>query len=572
MSVTGAPDYRELQRCVRDLVALSTLPAIWKTYDPQQIADSLATALVAMLDTEIVHVSLPGNREEPGIEITRTGGISAESDSAIRAALRGWLRNGSSSQAASAVPLGQSTLFLACSPIGFGSNAILVAGSRRSDFPSEAQRLLLGVAAKEATIALQRWRAETDQRRFVALVENSSDFIGVAGLDGVPQYINAVGLRLVGLGGLADAARLHVLDFFMPKEVALVRDELWPRVIRDGRWVGELDFRHFKTGGAIPFLVDWFRIDDPRRGCPINVATVSRDLTAQKRAEAELRHFKETLEQRIAQRTGELAESRRNLIRESGEHALADARLQEVRQELFHAARLSAAGQMMAALTHELSQPLTAAANSVNAARRELAKGDHQSASTVWDVLGEAGEQILRAGHIMRRLREFVSRGETEKRVERVSTMVEEASAFALTGPGALGVLVRLHFEPNALHVLGDRVQIQQVLVNLIRNAIEAMEASSRRELDVTATLLDGRMVKIAVADSGPGLADGIAGKLFEPFVSTKPNGMGLGLSICRSIVEEHGGRLHCETNTGGGTVFRFTVPAAPNNGTPNAG
>ena len=105
-----------------------------------------------------------------------------------------------------------------------------------------------------------------------------------------------------------------------------------------------------------------------------------------------------------------------------------------------------------------------------------------------------------------------------------------------------------------------------------MRNAIEAMEASSRRELDVTATLLDGRMVKIAVADSGPGLADGIAGKLFEPFVSTKPNGMGLGLSICRSIVEAHGGRLHCETNTGGGTVFRFTVPAAPNDGTPNAG
>ncbi|MFZ0855080.1 MAG: PAS domain-containing protein, partial [Hyphomicrobiaceae bacterium] len=339
MPLTGVLDSQELRHSIRDLVALSTLPAIWKAYDPQQIADSVAAALLTMLDSEIVCVSLPSEREESGIEITRTGGISAESDSAIRAALRGWLRNGSSSQAASAVPLGQSTLFLACSPIGFGSNAILVAGSRRSDFPSEAQRLLLGVAANEATIALQRWHAETDQRRFVALVENSSDFIGVAGLDGVPQYINAGGLRLVGLGGLADAARLHVLDFLMPKEVALWRDELWPRVMRDGRWVGELDFRHFKTGGAIPFLVDWFRIDDPRRGCPINVATVSRDLTAQKRAEAELLHLNETLEQRIAQRTGELAESRRNLVRESGEHALADARLQEVRQELFHAAR-----------------------------------------------------------------------------------------------------------------------------------------------------------------------------------------------------------------------------------------
>jgi len=370
MPLTGVLDSQELRHSIRDLVALSTLPAIWKAYDPQQIADSVAAALLTMLDSEIVCVSLPRERKESGIEITRTGGISAESDSAIRAALRGWLRNGPSNQAASVVPLGESTLFLACSPIGFGSNAILVAGSRRSDFPSEAQRLLLGVAANEATIALQRWHAETDQRRFVALVENSSDFIGVAGLDGVPQYINAAGLRLVGLGGLADATRLHVLDFLMPKEVALVRDELWPRVMRDGRWVGELDFRHFKTGGAIPFLVDWFRIDDPRRGCPINVATVSRDLTAQKRAEAEMLHLNDTLEHRVADRTSELAEAHRKLIREGRDRELADARLQEARQELFHAARLSAAGQMAAALAHELSQPLTAAANSVAAAVR----------------------------------------------------------------------------------------------------------------------------------------------------------------------------------------------------------
>lgn len=569
MPLTGVLDSHELRHSIRDLVALSTLPAIWKAYDPQQIADSVAAALLTMLDSEIVSVSLPSEREESGIEITRTRGISAESDSAIRTALRGWLRNGSSSQAASAVPLGQSTLYLASAPIGFGIDAILVAGSRRSDFPSEAQRLLLGVAANEATIALQRWHAETDQRRFVALVENSSDFIGVAGLDGVPQYINAAGLRLVGLGGLADATRLHVLDFLMPNEVALVRDELWPRVMHDGRWVGELEFRHFKTGVAIPFLVDWFRIDDPRRGCPINVATVSRDLTAQKRAEAEMLHLNDTLEHRVADRTSELAEAHRKLIREGRDRELADARLQEVRQELFHAARLSAAGQMAAALAHELSQPLTAAANSVAAARRLLAKGG-EGIVTASEVMHEAGEQILRAGQIMRRLREFVSRGETEKRVERVSTMVEEASALALKGPGALGVQVRLHFEPNARHVLVDRIQIQQVLVNLMRNAIEAMEASRRRELDVAASLRDERMVEIAVADSGSGLPDDIAARLFEPFVSTKPNGMGFGLSICRSIVEVHGGRLQCEANPGGGMIFRFTVPSAPHDGDNN--
>lgn len=572
MPMTGALDCRELRRCIRDLVALSTLPAIWKTYDPHQIADSVATALVTMLDTEIVHVSLPGKRKEPGIEITRTGGaVSVESSGPICTALREWLLRESSGQTSSAIPLAHGTLYVASAPIGLGSHAVLVAGSSRLDFPSESQRLLLGVAASEATIALQRWHAETDQQRFVALVECSSDFIGFASLDGVPQYVNAAGLRLVGLSGLSEATRAHILDFVMPQEVSRVSNELWPRVTQDGRWVGEIDFRHFETGAAIPFLVDWFRVDDPRTGQPLNIATVSRDLTAQKRAEAELTHLNQTLEHRVVERTSDLAEAHRKLVRESRERKLADARLQEVHQELFHAARLSAAGQMAAALAHELSQPLTATANSISAARRELAKGG-DGIATAWEVMGEADEQMLRAGQIMRRQRAFVSREETEKRVERVSTMIEEASALAMTGTGALDVQVQLEFQPSASHMLADRVQIQQVLVNLMRNAIEAMEGSRRRELHVAAKLLDQRMIEVAVADSGPGLADDVAATLFEPFVSTKANGMGLGLSICRSIVEAHGGRLHCEANPCGGTIFRFTIPVAPGNGASDAG
>jgi two-component system, LuxR family, sensor kinase FixL len=153
-----------------------------------------------------------------------------------------------------------------------------------------------------------------------------------------------------------------------------------------------------------------------------------------------------------------------------------------------------------------------------------------------------------------------------------VSTMVEEARALALKAPGAPLVQVRLHFDPNAPHVLVDRIQIQQVLFNLIRNAIEAMEFSRRRELGVVTSLRDDRMVEIAVTDTGPGLDDDIAARLFEPFISNKRHGMGLGLSICRSIVESHGGRLRCEANPGGGTIFRFTVQSAPQNGDDNDG
>jgi two-component system sensor kinase FixL len=213
-------------------------------------------------------------------------------------------------------------------------------------------------------------------------------------------------------------------------------------------------------------------------------------------------------------------------------------------------------------LAHELNQPLTAATNYAKAARRLFTSGERDKLDRVPQMIDDAAEEVLRVGRIIRRLRDFVSSGETERRVESVVTMVEEASDLALTGAGAIGVRAGFRFDPDADRAFVDRIQIQQVLVNLMRNALEAMTTSKRRELEVTTTLLDGETVEIAVADSGPGLAKEVANRLFEPFVSTKANGMGLGLSICRSIVEAHGGRLKGEPNFGGGTVFRFTLAA----------
>src|SRR5438270_679137 len=241
----------------------------------------------------------------------------------------------------------------------------------------------------------------------------------------------------------------------------------------------------------------------------------------------------------------------------------ADRRLREVQSEVFHAARLSAVGQMAATLAHELNQVMTAATNFVNAARRLLASGERHKIETAPEVMDEAAAEILRAGRIIGRLRAFVSRGETERRVENVVTMIEESTALAVIGTEA-GVRTSFHFDPKAERVFADRVQIQQVLVNLMRNAVEAMAGCRRRELEVRSALLDDQTAEVAIFDSGPGLDKSVANHLFEPFVSTKPNGMGLGLSICCSIVEAHGGRLKSEPNPGGGTVFRFTLAAAP--------
>jgi two-component system sensor kinase FixL len=251
-------------------------------------------------------------------------------------------------------------------------------------------------------------------------------------------------------------------------------------------------------------------------------------------------------------------------IRDLTERQQTQTKLQELQSELVHVSRLTAMGEMAATLAHELNQPLAAISNYLKGSKRLLESSSEPPISTVQEALSKGAEQALRAGQIIKRLRDFVTRGETERRVERMVRLVEEASALALVGARERGVRIELTADPQVDLVLVDRVQIQQVLVNLFRNAMDAMQDSPRGELRITVEPAAGDMVEVTVADTGPGLSEEIGAKLFLPFVTTKPHGMGVGLSISRSIVEAHGGRLWLETNCAGerGAVFRFTLPA----------
>jgi two-component system, LuxR family, sensor kinase FixL len=224
-------------------------------------------------------------------------------------------------------------------------------------------------------------------------------------------------------------------------------------------------------------------------------------------------------------------------------------------------------GQMASTMAHELNQPLTAVTNYLEAGRQLLAAGAGRPERIV-EMMEKAIGQAQRAGDVIRRLRGFVSKGETERRIQSLNKLVEEALALALVGARQRGVRAWLELDHTLPPVLVDHVQIQQVVLNLVRNAIEAMEQIERRELRIgTRAVPEQGTVEIIVADTGPGIAPELADRLFQPFVTTKATGMGLGLSICREIVEAHRGRLTTAPASSGGTVFRVTLPIASREG-----
>ena len=245
--------------------------------------------------------------------------------------------------------------------------------------------------------------------------------------------------------------------------------------------------------------------------------------------------------------------------RDLSERQAVERRFQGVQSELAHVSRLSAMGEMASALAHELNQPLSATANYLQGSLR-LLEQEPMDKALLTEALSLAGQQMFRAGDIIRRLRDFVSKGETDRQIESLPDLLEEAAALAMVGARDLGVRLRFDIEATLSLVIADKVQIQQVVLNLMRNAVESMAGAPKRELTVAARNVGDDTVEVSVRDTGSGLSKEMVAQLFQPFVTTKQNGMGVGLSISRTIVEAHGGRIWAEANPRGGTAFKFTL------------
>lgn len=248
-------------------------------------------------------------------------------------------------------------------------------------------------------------------------------------------------------------------------------------------------------------------------------------------------------------------------VRDISDRHEAEEDLHKLRQELLHVSRLSEMGEMASGLAHELNQPLTAIINYLEACKRLLARDGTNGQDQTTALMQKASEQAARAGQIIQHLRRFITKGETERRVETINPVVREAAQLALVGAHQRGVVTAFHLADGLPDIPIDRIQIQQVVTNLVRNAVDALADADRKEITVRTWPAGSSAIQVDVIDTGPGLADEVAGRLFEPFVTTKENGIGIGLSICHTIIEAHGGKLWATANPKGGAMFHLILP-----------
>ena len=406
--------------------------------------------------------------------------------------------------------------------IGIGRN---VEGRRKdgSTFPMYlsvgegslgGKRIFVGIVHDLSAELEEAERREGIRRHMSLIVESSQDAIVSMTLDGIVTSWNGAAERMYGYP--ADEMIGQSLQRVIPADRRMEEAAILEQV-RVGKTVEHYETKRLtRDGGEIDVSLSISPLRDGA-GDVVGASKIARDVGAAKRAEA---------------------------------------RIIELQAELMHMTRLTSMGQLSSALAHELNQPLAATLNYLNAAKRLTVSGG----ANLTEVIEKAARQVERAGQIIRRLRDFVEKRETARGLEDVNALVKDAIVLGMVGTAPAGVKLDTRLAADPAQVLVDRVQIQQVLINLMRNAVEAMQESRVRRLDIATETRDGR-VTVSVADTGAGVPAEIADKLFEPFVSGKSNGMGVGLAISRSIVEAHGGRLWLTPNPGGGAVFQFTLP-----------
>jgi PAS domain S-box-containing protein len=367
-----------------------------------------------------------------------------------------------------------------------------------------------------------RKRAEEERRELASVIEQSTDFIGLASPEGEVMFVNPAGRRIVGLPEDEDVTGGSVVDYVADSDEEKVSREILPQLRRDGRWEGEILFRNFQTGAEIPMWHHVFFIADIG-GPPIAMATISRDLSERKDA---------------------------------------DARADAAQAQLAHMARVTTMGELAGAIAHEINQPIAAVVTNAGACLRWLA-ADRPDLAEARAAASRIAEEGKRAGDILARIGAMIRKRAFQMEPIDLIEVVRQVLYLVRQQVLHHGISLGTDLAADLPAIRGDAVQLQQVLLNLVVNAIEATAARPKgpREIVLSAFTLPPNQASIAVRDSGVGLDSVRLDRLFTPFFTTKPGGMGLGLSISRSIVEAHGGRLWATKNREEGATFQFSIP-----------
>jgi PAS domain S-box-containing protein len=572
-----AEETKRLQRCINDLVSVLALPAMWSGGEPSQIVRTLLDALLGMLQLDLVYVRLKEPGGQAPIEMARFAQSQKQIAQPLEISelLKNWLgadpqqwpslmRNRLGDRDISIVPLG----------LGLQSEiGIIVVGSERADFPRQTEKLILSVAANQASIGLQEARLRSEQKRIAneldrrvaqrtielasaneelrkeiadrkhaeedlrsseekhrVIVEAANDAVVSMDERGAILLANPATKRIFGYDAVEIVGK--PMTVLMPEMMRNLHENGFKRYLATGKrhlnWQGiELSAQR-KDGQAFPVEVSFGEMTSD--GHKIFTGFI-RDISEKKKAEEALR--------------------------------ASERSLQMTQAELARVSRLTTMGELAASIAHEVNQPLTAVINNGSACLRLLANRNLEP-----EVLHRALEGIVadgtRASTVLARIRAFIKKEPAERNEFDINEVIQEVLALAGRELYENQVLVERQLTTDLPRVLADRVQLQQVLLNLIMNGIEAMTALiTRPRLLLVQSRIDASgEVLVAVSDSGPGF-DLDVDRVFTPFFTTKANGLGMGLSISRSLVESHGGRLWATPNSPHGAVFSFTLPAA---------
>ena len=546
-----------LKRCINDLVSVLALPAIWTGSDPTHVLSTLLEALRGMLDLDLVYARMNGPPGEPPIEVVRVAGadsftvqahdIGVLLDERLGADSRNWppvTRNVIDGTEVSIVAM----------PLGLqGEIGALMAASGRADFPRQTERLVLGVAANQAAIGLREARLLSDQKRLAAKLDQRVAR-RTAELTAANQALRQSELNLRQMtetipvmlwsataDGAIDYCNARLLDYTGCSAEAVMGSG-WTKLVHpDDVEQTAREWISCVTTGA-PYRVEvrvFHRADGTYRWCVTN----ARPLLDQ--------------QGRILKWHGTLVDMH--------DWKQAQEALRNTQAELAHMTRVMAMGELTAAIAHEINQPLSGIITNASTSLRMLA-GDPPNVDGALETARRTIRDANRVSDVITRLRELYSKKEAAAESVDLNEATREVIALSFGVAQKDHVIPRTELAADLPRVTGDRVQLQQVVLNLVRNALDAMSAveGRPRELLIRTGRDAGDRVLLTVQDTGVGFQRESADRLFDPFYTTKTSGMGIGLSVSRSIIESHHGRLWATLNDGPGATFSFSIPCEP--------